>query len=179
MKKKVCAGKLWLAVLLGVFLALPLTDAFAAWGWSKSRPSVHQDIVVRHQKYRYHEGRFYKPAFFGLWFILIRPPIGVIVTTLPFGHKTVVCAGVTYYCHDNVYYRSHPSGYIVVSAPDTHAARPQEYLTGQEITINIPNSRGSYTPVVLVKRGDGYVGPQGEYYSGHPKVEQLLALYGN
>ena len=26
--------------------------------------------------------------------------------------------------------------------------------------------------------GDGFVGPQGEYYPGHPTVEQLKILYG-
>ena len=46
------------------------------------------------------------------------------------------------------------------------------------LTINIPNSKGSYTSVTLVKRGTGYVGPQGEYYEGHPTVDQLKTLYG-
>jgi len=49
---------------------------------------------------------------------------------------------------------------------------------GEQITINVPNSNGSYTPVTLVKYGNGYIGPQGEYYPGNPTVEQLKALYG-
>jgi len=49
---------------------------------------------------------------------------------------------------------------------------------GDQITINVPNSNGSYTPVTLVKYGSGYIGPQGEYYPGNPTVEQLKALYG-
>lgn len=44
--------------------------------------------------------------------------------------------------------------------------------------INIPNSRGGYTAVTLKKAGTGYVGPQGEYYSDNPTVEQLKVLYG-
>jgi hypothetical protein len=46
-------------------------------------------------------------------------------------------------------------------------------------TINIPNSKGGFTPVKLVKQKDGYLGPQGEFYAGHPTVDQLKALYGN
>lgn len=28
-------------------------------------------------------------------------------------------------------------------------------------------------PVALTKSNDGYVGPQGEFYQGHPTVEEL------
>ena len=46
-------------------------------------------------------------------------------------------------------------------------------------TINIPNVKGGFTPVRLVKHNNGYIGPQGEFYAGHPTVDQLKALYGN
>lgn len=46
-------------------------------------------------------------------------------------------------------------------------------------TINIPNAKGGFTPVRLVKHNNGYIGPQGEFYAGHPTVDQLKALYGN
>ena len=46
------------------------------------------------------------------------------------------------------------------------------------LVINIPNNNGSYTAITLIKRGNGYVGPQGEFYPGKPTVEQLRALYG-
>jgi hypothetical protein len=46
-------------------------------------------------------------------------------------------------------------------------------------TITIPNSKGGFTPVRLVKHNNGYLGPQGEFYAGHPTVDQLKALYGN
>jgi len=47
------------------------------------------------------------------------------------------------------------------------------------VVVNIPNSNGSFVPVRLTKHGSGYVGPQGEYYSENPTVEQLEVLYGN
>jgi len=129
MKKRVCAGKFWLAVFLGVFLAFPLTDAFAAERRPGPGHSQHQTIVVGRQKHRYYDGRFYRPTFFGFWFSFIRPPIGVVVASLPFGHKKAVFAGMTYYCHDNVYYCRHPQGYIVVPAPDTHQKNHDNHLS--------------------------------------------------
>lgn len=48
----------------------------------------------------------------------------------------------------------------------------------EAVTINIPNSNGGYTAVKLARYKDGYKGPQGEYYPGHPTVDQLRALYG-
>jgi hypothetical protein len=45
--------------------------------------------------------------------------------------------------------------------------------------VNVPNSKNGFTPVKLVKQGNGYIGPQGEFYPGHPTVDQLKALYGN
>jgi hypothetical protein len=46
-------------------------------------------------------------------------------------------------------------------------------------TINIPNSRGGYTSITLRRSGNGFVGPQGEYYPDFPSVEQLRTMYGN
>ncbi|MGD0566190.1 MAG: hypothetical protein ABSA34_02525 [Candidatus Goldiibacteriota bacterium] len=47
------------------------------------------------------------------------------------------------------------------------------------ITINIPNSKGGFTPVTLKKTDGGYTGPNNEFYKGNPTVEELKALYGN
>jgi hypothetical protein len=46
-------------------------------------------------------------------------------------------------------------------------------------TINVPTSKGGFTPVRLVKHKNGYIGPQGEFYTGHPTVAALKALYGD
>jgi hypothetical protein len=45
-------------------------------------------------------------------------------------------------------------------------------------TINVPNSHGGYTAIIIKKSGGGYVGLQGEYYSEFPRVSQLRAVYG-
>ena len=44
--------------------------------------------------------------------------------------------------------------------------------------INVQNSNGSYTPVVLRKVGNQYVGPRGEYYNALPTEDQLKKPYG-
>ncbi len=49
----------------------------------------------------------------------------------------------------------------------------------QAFTINIPHQRGGYFPVVIKKTANGFLGPQGEFYSEFPKVEQLKIMYGN
>jgi len=45
-------------------------------------------------------------------------------------------------------------------------------------TVYIPNSHGSYNAVVVTRSGEGFKGPQGEYYPEFPKVFQLQMLYG-
>lgn len=44
--------------------------------------------------------------------------------------------------------------------------------------VNVKNSNGSYTPVLIRKVGTEYVGPRGEYYSAVPTEEQLKGPYG-
>ena len=45
--------------------------------------------------------------------------------------------------------------------------------------MHIPNSDGTtYTAVVIHKKGNGYAGPQGEFYPEFPKVEHLKVMYG-
>jgi len=52
------------------------------------------------------------------------------------------------------------------------------YAGYDDFTVNVPNAQGGYTAIIIKKSGDGYVGPQGEYYSEFPKVSQLQTIYG-
>jgi len=45
-------------------------------------------------------------------------------------------------------------------------------------TVNVTNSNGSYTPVTLRQEGSEWVGPNGEYYSKMPTMDQLRPVYG-
>ena len=51
-------------------------------------------------------------------------------------------------------------------------------VTNDVFIVNIPNAKGTYTPVAIKRSGIGYVGPQGEFYSEFPRVEQLKLMYG-
>ncbi len=55
---------------------------------------------------------------------------------------------------------------------------PSTTYSGDTVTVNVPNSNGGYTAVVLKRSGNGYIGPQGEYYDQVPSTEQLQAMYG-
>lgn len=45
-------------------------------------------------------------------------------------------------------------------------------------TVNITNSNGSITPVVLRRVGNQWQGPRGEMYNNLPTPEQLRPVYG-
>ncbi|MCX5703210.1 MAG: DUF6515 family protein [Candidatus Omnitrophica bacterium] len=181
MPKKTFSNKLLFVTGVCLTLVISSTDAFARGSEDRSHRHGGEVVIAGHDRYHYRDGRFYRPWWFGFEFIVNTPPVGVIVTSLPLGHRTVVVRGTQYYHYNNVYYRSCPSGYVVVSDPATVytpvVVQPQPLL-GETITINVPNSNGSYTPVKLVKRDNGYIGPQGEYYSGNPTIDQLKTLYG-
>ena len=49
--------------------------------------------------------------------------------------------------------------------------------SGNTVTVNVPNSNGSFSAVVLQRSGGGFVGPQGEYYPQLPSMEQLRVMY--
>lgn len=44
--------------------------------------------------------------------------------------------------------------------------------------VNIQNSNGSTTPVIIRRQGSVWVGPKGEQYTSYPTVEQLKPIYG-
>lgn len=46
------------------------------------------------------------------------------------------------------------------------------------VTVMVHNSNGSYTPVVLRKYGNEFIGPRGEYYTTLPGDAQLKPIYG-
>ncbi|MFH1355143.1 MAG: DUF6515 family protein [Candidatus Omnitrophota bacterium] len=166
--------KFWLVIVFCLLFALPCSEAFArSQVRSKGRDRVRQEVVVvKQRKYHYRDGKFYRPSWFGLNIVLRTPPIGAVVTFVPAGHRKIILGGVTYYHYNSIYYKTCPSGYMVVSAPEI------KHKSGEKVTIHIPNENGSYTIVTLIENEDGYIGPQGEFYPGHPTIEQLIVLYG-
>ena len=157
--------------------ALPCSDAFA---------QHHGDRGDDRGRHYYRDGSWYRHGWLGFDIAVSALAIGALIDSLPPRHTTVVVAGTPYYYYNNYYYQSYPyGGYVVVPPPmlgQPVAVMPQLMPSQPQVqdvsTINIPNTRGGYTAVMLKKAGTGYVGPQGEYYSDNPTVEQLKVLYG-
>jgi len=168
MKRNILNSILWVVILFCGLSLFPSSEVLARdRGW---HGRTHREVVyVGHNRYHYHGGKFYRPGWFGFEFVLNIPPVGAVVSVLPNGYKTVLIGRDKYYHYNNVYYRTCPTGYVVVSQPVVPAG---------SLVINVPNSYGGYTAVTLTRHGDGYIGPQGEFYRGNPTVEQLRVLYG-
>lgn len=75
-------------------------------------PHHHAVIVHGRGTYHYYSGRFYQPWSGG--FLLVRPPLGLIVLSIPLGSRIVVSSGITYHVFGDIYYRRVPMGYEVV-----------------------------------------------------------------
>lgn len=73
------------------------------------------------------------------------------------------------------------AGYMIGSERDKQKTKAEIESLRQEmnvITVNITNSNGSISQVILRKQGVGYRGPRGEYYDKLPTEEQLRPIYG-
>jgi len=70
-----------------------------------------------------------------------------------------------------VYVEPEPPRIVYVQQP----AVVQQPLT---VSVNIQNSNGSFTPVILRQAGSQWVGPRGECYDALPSVGQLRPVYG-
>jgi len=101
---------------------------------------------------------------------------------LPQGFRNVYHRGKRYYVANGVYYDQTPQGYVVIVPPSEAVismAGPAKSADQRSFTVNVPNRAGGYTAVALTEKGSGYVGPQGEYYSQFPQIEQLRVMYGS
>ncbi len=63
-----------------------------------------------------------------------------------------------------------------IDAARTNAAAA--HAAANTVTINVTNSNGSITPVVLRRQGNVYIGPKGEQYTTLPTAAQLKPVYG-
>ena len=75
----------------------------------------HRTIVYAGHPYHYARGVWYRP--FGPRFMVVAPPIGIVVPSLPFGFVTLTIGGEPYYRYGDVYYIHDDGGYRVVPPP--------------------------------------------------------------
>lgn len=147
-------------------------------------PSGFFSIVIGGRDYFYRDGFYYRHEPNG--YVIVPAPIGARVVQIPFDRQIVYINGEKYYYSNGVYYVYTTSGYEVVPQP-MHQVKVNQTVqvyqgagvqTVQEsFTVNVPNNRGGYTAVIISRQGEGFVGPQGEYYDKFPNIEQLKVMY--
>ncbi len=141
-------------------------------------PAGYLTIWVGGTRYYYYDGLYYTYVGYGDY-VLVTPPLGAYVRVIPSDFQPVIINGRTYYTDNGIYYiltRRH--GYKVVAAPLVYA-QPQAVVNNQDsFSVNIPNNSGGYSSVVIRRSGNGFVGPQGEFYGQFPSVAQLKVMYG-
>ena len=155
-------------------LGLLFTRPTPSYAWHGDHFRFGLDLSVPVGGYYY--GGYYDPGY-----VYVAPPV----------YQPVIINGSTYYANNGNYYVYTPYGYQLVSPPST-AIQPSSLVTAMPIqpltvvntdtdgsfSLNIPNDKGGYTAVTLKRSGNGFVGPQGEFYSEFPKVSHLKAMYG-
>ena len=145
-----------------------------------SLPRGHISLSIGRARYYYCDGVFYHRD--RREYVVVVPPVGAVVNEIPYDFEPVVIRGVTYYVHHGTYFQYTPHGFEVIPAPGEVVVTKsdgviQSHNFEDTFTVNIPNKNGGYTAVTLKNLGNGYVGPQGEFYSEFPRVEQLKVMY--
>jgi hypothetical protein len=79
-------------------------------------------------------------------FIVVAPPIGIVVPVLPPAYATVWVGGMPYYYANNIYYAQSPQGYVVVQEPPSNAVAEQPPGNGvNELGPSIPAQQAADT----------------------------------
>ncbi len=78
-------------------------------------PPGHRVYSHRGSRYHYHDGIWYRP--FGSHFMVVVPPIGLVVPILPSAAVVLTIGGRPYYRYGSVYYVHQHDGYRVVEPP--------------------------------------------------------------
>jgi hypothetical protein len=83
-------------------------------------PSGNRVAVYGRSRYYFHGGVWYRPE--GRRFIIVAPPIGLIIPFLPPFYSTIWIGGMPYYYANEVYYTQTAGGYIIVEPPKGEAS---------------------------------------------------------
>jgi hypothetical protein len=163
-------NKLLAVAISLVFCMVFSTEAFAWQGRSQNGSEASRHNEVQHGMAGHggdSHGEMHRDGWFWGGVALSALAVGAIIASLPQQHETAYAYSTSAVAE--------PVMFAQTSA--TSGIQTQRSSPGS-VEINVPNARGGYTPVVLTRCEGGYVGPQGEYYSVNPTLEQLKALYG-
>jgi hypothetical protein len=150
-------------------------------GITVSLPNGYINVGYGGRRYYYGSGVFYQAGIRD--YVVVPAPVGAVVTVIPRDAYAVVVDGVQYHTYNGIYYKRFAEGYKVVDPPAQVIVEPTTIAANvtpkqqEEFTLNIPNNKGGYTAVSLKRSGEGFIGPQGEFYNQFPTVEQLKTMY--
>lgn len=96
-----------------------------------SRIVVHSGV-----RYSYHGGLYYRP--YGTQYVVVRPPVGLVIGVLPVGYTRVVIGKVSYFYSGGVYYlQKAPGKYVVVEPTPSAAVSVLAVLPATAQTVHI------------------------------------------
>jgi len=84
-------------------------------------PRGHRAIVHRNVRYHFHGGVWYRA--YGPRFVIVAPPIGLVVPFLPPYYATFWIGRVPYYYANEVYYTPVQGGYMIADPPKDEAVQ--------------------------------------------------------
>jgi Family of unknown function (DUF6515) len=87
-------------------------------------PSAHRLVVYRGARYYFASGIWYSHV--GVNFVVVAPPLGIVVPILPPFYTTLWVGSVPYYYANDVYYTRSPQGYVVVQEPPSKVIVEQQ-----------------------------------------------------
>ncbi|OGV52281.1 MAG: hypothetical protein A2017_00785 [Lentisphaerae bacterium GWF2_44_16] len=128
-------------------------------------PTGYSICVINGVTYYYYNSIYYNMSANG--YVVVNPPVTVVQPTPV---VTVQSAPVV----QQVQQVQQPVQTVTQTAP---VATPAPVQQNNTYDVHIPNGNGSYTVVRLKKLENGFLGPQGEFYSDHPTEAQLKARY--
>jgi hypothetical protein len=133
---------------------------------TRAIPTVAMTLSLGGLLYYYTDGIYYRRHSSG--FIVVVPPIGLIVPVLPLGYTVFQIHGSTYYYYDNVYYvwDTDRRAYRVAQVPDAYAA----YEPG-DIIETLPD--GAYTVTI---NGVQYYRFNGVYFLPSVQNEKVVFI---
>jgi len=100
--------------------------------------------------YHYYNGSYYRPYNHG--YMMVPPPVGIIVPTLPIGYTHVYIGSNPYYRYGDVFYAPYGDRYRVVEQPEENESSSAS---------NDRSDNGEFEKVILegktyYKKGDKY-----------------------
>jgi len=112
--------------------------------------------------YHYYRGAYYRPYNRG--YMIVQPPIGIIVPSLPVGYAQVIIGSHPYYRYGNIFYAPYGNRYRVVEQPQEPETSTAD---NNDKTANAINSE--YEKVVL--EGKTYYKKGEKYYKASVKKD--------